>query len=221
MGSYKELRDRERTQRHQYNTKINQGRESWNNTKKEIKKRTKELCEELHKKEWIKLENKITKDPCKVYKLLRKTGKRANRVNVRPHTIIKNGAIPCNKKEVKEGFNEAWKTIYLSRSQTKPKPIWLEGLAEKAQAPQLVPRDHNSRTTGATEVPEEREGSRSGRDTKQIHEQHGHRNERMPTNNHERNNKKSERSQQFGNNQLRQCFTREKEPKQTHTTTDQ
>ena len=75
-----------------------------------------------------KLNRKIVENPSHIYKLLRKTGKKANRTSVRPHSIKHNGTTTSNKNKVKEGFHKAWNKIYQSRGEGKEIPNWLKGL---------------------------------------------------------------------------------------------
>lgn len=131
------LKEKERELRHKYNTKLHQDKTNVINAKKAVQKKTKEICNEIHQSEWNKLASKIRDNPSHIYKILRKTGKKAKRVNVRPHIVKKDGSVTSGEKEVKEGFHKAWEKIYQSRSANKELPEWLKGISNKEYEPYL------------------------------------------------------------------------------------
>ena len=131
------LKEKERVKRHEYNTRLETNGTESRDAKKEVQKRTAEVCATVHEEEWSKLNRKIVENPSHIYKLLRKTGKKANRTSVRPHSIKHNGSITSNEKEVKEGFHRAWNKIYQSRGEGKEIPVWLKGITAQKFGKQL------------------------------------------------------------------------------------
>lgn len=123
-----DLRQQERSLRHAFNTKLSTDQTNLKLVQKEIKNQISKIGNKVRDKEWLKLGARIRSEPGYIFKMLRKTGKKAGRVNDKPLAVLYNGTITTNPKIVMETFQREWATVFTSKSEAKPLPKWLKDI---------------------------------------------------------------------------------------------
>jgi exonuclease III len=93
---------------------------------KTLKERRQIVIHAQNEKQWKITEEKIRENSSHIFKMLRKTGKRANRKSERPYIVEKNGKLTTDPQVVKETFHGAWEKIYGNVTEAKTLGPWLE-----------------------------------------------------------------------------------------------
>lgn len=91
-----------------------------------LKERQQIIINAQNEKQWKITEDKIRKNSSHIFKILRKTGKRANKKSERPYIVEQNGKLTTDPQTVKETFHRAWEKIYRNMTEAKPLGPWLE-----------------------------------------------------------------------------------------------
>jgi len=79
-------------------------------------------------KQWRKTEQQIRENPGHIFKLLRKTGKKANRTSERPSMVNIDGETTTDPEKVAEQFHDKWSNILGNRTQPAEPAVWLKNL---------------------------------------------------------------------------------------------
>lgn len=80
----------------------------------------------VQEKQWRKTEQQIRENPAHIFKLLRKTGKKANRNSERPSMIQHKDSTTSDPKIVAEQFHQKWNNIFGNKTPQAEPGMWLK-----------------------------------------------------------------------------------------------
>jgi hypothetical protein len=124
----------------EYMTAKNETRDAWNRwknglaeNKEEYKSANKRaqiiknsILRTQQEKQWRKTEQQIRANPGHIFKLLRKTGKKATRVSERPSMVQTEGTTTSDPEVVAQQFHEKWGEIFGNNTTPAQPGIWLQ-----------------------------------------------------------------------------------------------
>ena len=115
------LKAKERKERAIYNTDPTKDKTAHNEAMKSLDKRKKKIIHKKLKESWDATKKKIEKDPAHIYKILKNTGKRANKQNDKPAVVLDyQRKLTADPDIVKEEFRRQWSGVFTSKG---PKPL--------------------------------------------------------------------------------------------------
>ena len=83
------------------------------------------------------MEIQLIANPSNIFKMLRKTGKRAGRKSERPNIVKQGEETTSDPKIVAEKFHEVWNGIYSNEIQEKEEGEWLKHIKKGEHSHQL------------------------------------------------------------------------------------
>lgn len=113
-----EYRRHEKRERREFNTKITTSNKEAKKWQGKITERKKEIIKEKNKAKWEETLDRIKQNPTNVFRILKKTGKKAKKTSEKPSAVQMNGnRIVADPESVKSEFARQWKETFTSKGE--------------------------------------------------------------------------------------------------------